>query len=98
MIKNDVIKRINQLVKRGKLSQRQIAKNVGVSRGTVHAVAKGRRLEHDPNAMKKTSIWVIPSGRPKRCPHCGSCVRMPCLACQIIAMHQPGCLWLETGD
>ena len=88
MIKNDIIKKISHLIKQGGLSQRQIAKKLGVSRGTVQAVVNGKRKEHVPNAMKKTGIWVIPSGQPKRCPHCGSWVRMPCLACQLYAIQQ----------
>jgi len=67
MLKNDIIKRILILAKQGKLSQRQIAKRVGVSRGTVQAVVHGRRLEHLPASMKTVVTWVVPSGKPKRC-------------------------------
>ena len=85
MIKNDIIRKILHLVKQGKMSQRQIAKRLGVSRGTVQAVAQGRRSEHIPAAIASAVTWIVPSGKPKRCPDCGSCVKMPCLACQLFA-------------
>jgi len=83
MINNDIIKKITLLVKQGTLSQRQIAKRLGVSRGTVQAVVHGRRTERIPFTMKAAASWVVPSGQPKRCPECGSWVKMPCLACQL---------------
>jgi Predicted transcriptional regulators len=79
MINNTVIQTIQILLKQGKMSQRQIAKHIGVSRGTVQAVAKGKRTLTVPKAVS----WVAPTGQPKRCPQCGGQVRMPCLACQI---------------
>jgi len=89
MIKNDTIRKILLLVKQGKMSQRQIAKRLGVSRGTVQAVAYGRRSEHVPAAMKTVATWVVPSGKPRRCYKCGSWVKMPCLACQLVNLgHQ----------
>ena len=80
MINNIVIQKIQILLKQGEMSQRQIAKHIGVSRGTVQAVAKGKRTLKTVNAAS----WVAPTGQPRRCPQCGSHVRMPCLACQII--------------
>ena len=89
MIKCEIIRKIRVLLKQDRMSQRQIAKNLGISRGTVQAVAHGRRTEHVPAVLKKrAAIWVIPSGKPKRCPHCGGCVKMPCLACQLYEMQQ----------
>ena len=79
MIDNAVIQNIQMLLKQGKMSQRQIAKNIGVSRGTVQSVAKGKRALAAP----KAASWIAPTGQPKRCPQCGGHVRMPCLACQI---------------
>jgi len=80
MIDNTVIKKIQTLVQQGQMSQRKIAKLLGVSRGTVQAVAHGKRTLHrNPSA----NHWIAPSGQPQRCPKCGSCVRMPCLACQL---------------
>ena len=85
MITNDIIRKIMHLIKQGKMSQREIAKRFGVSRGTVQAVAHGRRSEYIPTSMKVAATWVVPSGKPKRCPDCGSWVKMPCLACQLLA-------------
>jgi len=80
MINNAAIQKIQILLKQGKMSQRQIAKHIGVSRGTVQAVARGKRTL----VTTKTVSWVVPTGQPKRCPQCGGHVRMPCLACQIL--------------
>jgi len=97
MIKNDIIRKILHLVKQGKMSQRQIAKRLGVSRGTVQAVAHGKRLEHIPVAMNAAATWVVPSGKPKRCPDCGSWVKMPCLACQLLTTQQTSCTKLQVS-
>lgn len=83
MIDNAIIRKIQILVKQGRMSQRQIAKHTGVSRGTVQAVANGQRTEYSHSTSKSAVTWVVPSGQPERCPQCGGRVRMPCLACQI---------------
>ena len=86
MLKDSVIKQIQMLVQQGHLSQRKIAKLLGVSRGTVQAVANGKRTEHDDKPSSK--FWTIPTGQPQRCPLCGGRVRMPCLACQLYEFEQ----------
>ena len=91
MINNIIIQKIQILLKQGKMSQRQIAKNLGVSRGTVHAVAKGKRTL----TTAKTVFWVAPTGQPKRCPQCGGHVRMPCLACQILEGISNSAIWVS---
>ena len=88
MIKNDIIRKILLHIEQGELSQRKIAKILGVSRGTVQAVVHGRRTEHHASALKTATTWIVPSGQPKRCPHCGSWVKMPCLACQLFELYQ----------
>ena len=89
MINNSIIQKIQTLLKQGKMSQRQIAKHIGVSRGTVQAVAKGKRTL----TIAKTVSWVAPTGLPKRCPQCGGHVRMPCLACQIFEGVTNNAIW-----
>ena len=99
MIKNDIIRKILYLVKQEKMSQRQIAKRLGVSRGTVQAVAHGRRSEHISSAMKAVATWIVPSGKPKRCHKCGSWVKIPCLACQLANFgHQASNFLKEPGN
>ena len=91
MINNTVIQKIQILLKQGKMSQRQIAKHIGVSRGTVQAVAKGKRTL----ASNKAVSWVAPTGQPRRCPQCGGHVRMPCLACQILKDISNSAIWVS---
>jgi hypothetical protein len=82
MIEPNVIKEINRLLKEGVLSQRKIARRLGVSRGTVHAVATGKRRV--VSEKRKESNFVPPSGPYARCSICGARVKMPCLACRML--------------
>lgn len=86
MLEDSVIKQIQMLVQQGHLSQRKIAKQLGVSRGTVQAVANGKRIERSGHPASAT--WIAPSGQPQRSPLCGGRVRMPCLACQLYEFDQ----------
>jgi transcriptional regulator with XRE-family HTH domain len=65
-----------------KLSHRKIAAATGVSRGTIGAIASGRRRE----PVKRTLPWdealEIPAGPPERCPDCGGMVYLPCRLCR----------------
>ena len=72
---------IRRLVDEGKLSRRQIAKNLHVSRATVAAIAGGRRGLHgrDPATAYPTTHLRRPLA--VRCPHCGGLVYLPCLLC-----------------
>jgi hypothetical protein len=71
---------IDRLLKEGELSQRKIAVRLGVSRGTVTAIASGRRglhgqdSRHEDESMRKSP--------PERCPRCGYFVSLPCLVCR----------------
>ena len=82
MIAQVVVDEIQSLLDEGELSQRRIARRLGVSRGTVHAIANGKRpdyctLRHD------TDGFLPPVGPPRRCPSCGGMVLMPCLLCHV---------------
>lgn len=64
------------------LSQRAVARRLGISRGTVWRMATGRRRE--PGADRKAELLL--SGCTTRCPGCGRKMRIPigsekCLAC-----------------
>jgi hypothetical protein len=82
MIGEAVLAEICQLLHEGKLSQRSIARQAGVSRGTVNAIALGKRPE--PGLRRRAdSDFTPPSGPKRRCGGCGGKVQMPCLACYV---------------
>lgn len=74
------IAEVCRLLAEGRLSQRAIAKMTGVSRGTIIAVATGRRRERAPRPDDDS---LEPQGPPRRCPRCGGLVYMPCRACLL---------------
>lgn len=81
MISPAVVVEVRRLLAEGQLSQRQIARRTGISRGTVAAIASGRRRPRYPPSP--TSPGGFPRGKPVRCPGCGALVQMPCLACWL---------------
>lgn len=83
MIATSVIEEIHQLLEEGRLSQRKIASRIGVSRGTVNAVALGRRDCGRVFRQPDETGFIPPTGLPVRCPGCGGRVQMPCLRCYI---------------
>ena len=86
MIATAVADEIRELLGSGQLSQRKIALRVGVSRGTVNAIALGRRPDYPARRGGPSDDFIPPSGPPRRCPGCGAKVRMPCLACHVRAI------------
>jgi len=82
MIAAHLAEQVEQLLAEGKLSQRKIARLTGVSRGTVGAIASGRRRLRP----KRISLWEeeadIPEVPPQRCPSCGGMVYMRCRLCR----------------
>ena len=81
------IKEIHLLLEQGELSQRQIAEMLGVSRGTVCAVASGRRGLYGTAADAK-EVGLRFEGTAVRCPGCGAHVFMPCLLCRAREAHE----------
>ncbi len=81
MLPTALILEIDRLLKEGRLSHRKIATRLGVSRGTISALANGRRglfgkeLADDGTTHGRTSP-------PTRCPECGYRVYLPCLICE----------------
>jgi len=82
MLSEDTIDEIRRLLAVGRLSQRQIAAQLGVSRGVVGQIAQGKRTTR----RAETLAIASPRGPLVRCPQCGGLVRQPCLACQIRQM------------
>lgn len=76
MISQQTVDTVRQLLSEGELSQRAIARRVGLSRATVNRIATGTR---QPKAPAKGQ-------RPQGvCPKCRCNVLLPCLACSLRA-------------
>lgn len=84
MIAPNVVKEVRRLLAEGKLSQREIARINRISRGTVGAIASGKRPDHENQRPAGDEEGLPgPDGPPRRCPDCGVMVYLPCRACQI---------------
>ena len=79
MISSAKVAEIRALLDAGELSQRQIATLAGVSRGTIGAIASGKRVERLP---RPTDEWEE-EGPIVRCPDCGGKVYAPCRLCGV---------------
>ncbi len=77
-----LVEQVKQLLAEGRHSQRQVARIVGVSRGTVHAIATGKR--RDRPAPKPSGFpGQEPPGPVERCAGCGAVVETPCRLCRV---------------
>lgn len=83
MIASPVVDEIMRLLSDGGLSQRKIARQMGVSRGTVGAIASGKRTDYEARRRMREDSFLAPAGPPVRCPGCGGMAQMPCLACHV---------------
>lgn len=81
MIAPSVVDEIRRLLAEGKYSQRRIARIAGVSRGTVGAIASGKRRDYATRARDLEPEG--PTGPPRRCPGCGGLVYLPCRLCHV---------------
>ncbi len=88
MLPLTTIKQIHLHLEQGELSQRQIAEMLGVSRGTVHAIASGRRGLYG-TAADANEVGLAFKGTAVRCPGCGAHVFMPCLLCRAREVREP---------
>jgi len=82
MLSLAVVEEIRRLLDEGQLSQRKIALKLNVSRGTVGAIASGRRGVYgsEPKSTEPTLCCLeLP---PERCTGCGAMVYMPCVLCR----------------
>jgi hypothetical protein len=88
MLSRSIVEEVDSLLKRGTLSQRSIAAHLGVSRGIVSAIARGRRGLHGREAIDNEPAVPLHRLPPTRCPHCGYRVYMPCLICVAREHHE----------
>lgn len=88
MIAAVVVAKIRGLLAEGTLSQRTIARQLGVSRGTVGVIARGKRPNYADRVDRASVAVVAPADPPQRCPGCGGMVWMPCRLCRIRAAKQ----------
>ncbi len=88
MIRSSVVEKIHRLLRAGRLSQRKIARQVGVSRGTVGAIAHQERPDYEARRRRQEAEFEFPTGPAVRCPDCGAMTQMPCLACGVRAWRE----------
>jgi hypothetical protein len=85
MLAESLVAHVAELLADGRISQRRFARLTGVSRGTVGAIALGRRpLDLRPKCADEDSFR--PLGPPARCRGCGGKVYMPCQLCRVRAV------------
>lgn len=75
---------IRRLLDEGELSQRAICRRLKVGRGTVSAIATGKRGLHG----RETAMRILDDELAKvaaRCPGCGGMVYQPCVLCRTRA-------------
>jgi hypothetical protein len=77
-----IVHEIDRLLNEGQLSQREIARRLRVSRGTVSAIANGERGLYGRSAGDTDSPAAERDQLPERCPKCGFLVHLPCLVCR----------------
>ncbi len=83
MIAQHKVEQVRYLLSQG-VSQRKIARIVGISRGTVVAIAHGKR--RDAPEPDELDGWPA-HGEPRRCPGCGGMVYLPCRLCHVRSLN-----------
>jgi hypothetical protein len=83
MITPQIVTEIRRLLGEDLLSQRKIARLMGVSRSSVAAISSGKRPDYDLLRQSREDEWEEPTGPAVRCPECGNRVYMPCQLCRV---------------
>ncbi len=87
MLSLSVVEEIARHLAAGELSQREIARQLGVGRATVSAIARGKRglygRSEEPLPLEPELL-----DPPERCPQCGYLVHLPCLVCRTREYHR----------
>jgi transcriptional regulator with XRE-family HTH domain len=76
LIPSSKVREVRRLLAEYELSQRKIAKVVGISRGTVNAIASGKRRDRPDD-----DDFLLNTGPKVRCTTCGGMVDIPCRLC-----------------
>ena len=79
MLTSRQIAEVHRLLADGQWSQRDVARMVGISRGSVQLIASGRRKDFGSDAEDESEE----PGFAVRCPTCGGKVYAPCRLCRI---------------
>lgn len=96
MLPLTLIEEVQRLLQEGQFSQRKIASLLKVSRGTVSAIASGKRGIYGRESEDQTSCRHHESP-PERCLGCGGMVYLPCLLCAARKYKQRRSLLLTTN-
>lgn len=86
MLAPGLVEEVKRLLATGRLSQRKIARQTGVSRATIGLIAAGKRPDYQPRPPAWDSLFDVPQAPPRRCPGCGGLVYLPCRLCHIRAL------------
>jgi len=80
MLSPQVAAEIRSRLADGQISQRALARELGVSRGTIGVIATGKRPQR-PSKTDESLLFGV--GDRHRCDGCGATVRGTCLACYL---------------
>lgn len=82
MIAPHIVDEVARLLADGRCSQRELARQLGLSRNTIRAIARGQR----PRERRPGGRYFDPTQPlvpPRRCPTCGGLVYPPCRLCRV---------------
>jgi hypothetical protein len=80
MLPKAIVLEVEQLLAAGRLSQRQIARRLGLSRGSVALIAQGAWAGYSAPLHADEEQPTRPA---QRCPGCGGRVYLPCRLCAV---------------
>jgi len=85
MIAAAKVQEIEQLLRKGQYSQRQIARRTGISRATIAAIAAGERPDYEAQRQLRQLRQAEDEsiGPVERCRGCGGMTQMPCRLCRV---------------
>ncbi len=78
-----VVEKVRRMLDERKMSHRKIADKLGISRGTVGAIASGRRGVYGREPGQKSPTLCCLELPPERCSGCGATVYLPCVLCSV---------------
>ena len=72
---------VQRMIAEGRLSFRQIARLIGISRASISAIASGKRPDYEQRRAERAKE-LEPLGPLERCRECGGMVYTPCRLCR----------------